>query len=31
MNFTVSIKEDYSDMKLFTFNLNENEKFGTRK
>jgi hypothetical protein len=26
MNFTVSMKDDYSDIKLFTFNLNENEK-----
>ncbi|SDY12732.1 hypothetical protein SAMN05444411_1324 [Lutibacter oricola] len=26
MNFKVSIKDDYSDIKIFTFNLNENEK-----
>jgi hypothetical protein len=26
INFTVSIKDDYSDIQLFTFNLNQNEK-----
>lgn len=26
MNFTVSIKDNYSDIKIFTFNLNENER-----
>lgn len=26
MNFTVSLKDNYSDLKIFTFNLNDNEK-----